>query len=302
MALAFHIVAHRVPAQVERLVHAILRPETTLILHFDRRAPAPLHELGRKLASAHSNVIIQRPRPIIWGGWQIVHAQLEAMSLALARPAPWTHFITLSGADFPLQPVEMTAEKLGQNADVSYLSWFDPFTTDLRPDARERVERYHIASPTLNRILTIPGIGRRLRALLGWKNHGMPWIHGIRRSYPKEWPHLGGSNWCMLSRVACHWLTTDPAVRAFAKWVRPVMIPDEMFFQSTLRSGRAPGKTENNPGHFVEFSARSPNPTILTLKDLPRLLESSRPFARKFDLSVDAEIIAQLERRVLRQN
>ncbi|MEO7796943.1 MAG: hypothetical protein ABIY47_04350, partial [Opitutaceae bacterium] len=68
MALAFHILAHKAPRQVERLVRAILRPEHTLVLHFDRRAPDAMHALARQLTAEHPNVILQRPRAVVWSG------------------------------------------------------------------------------------------------------------------------------------------------------------------------------------------------------------------------------------------
>jgi hypothetical protein len=298
MALAFHILAHRAPGQVERLIRAVLRPEHILVLHFDRRAPRALHVLGHRLAAQHPNVILQRPRAVVWSGWQGLHTQLEAIGLALAHPLPWTHFITLSGADFPLQPVATTATQLAATPEASYVSWFDPIETGIWSDARERIARYHIASPLLSRVLTIPGLGRRLRAGLGWKNQALPWIQGVRRKYPDGWPYLGGLNWCMIARPACAWLDSDPAARAFAQWVRHVAIPDEMYFQSTLCSSHAPGRAENRSGHYVEFLPRALNPTVFTAADLPRLLASGRPFARKFDETLDAEILDLLEQHL----
>src|SRR3954468_14573852 len=215
MALAFHILAHKAPGQVERLVRAVLQPEHTLVLHFDRRAPEPMHALGRRLAASEKNVLLQKPRAVVWSGWQGLHTQLEAIRLALAQPSPWTPFITLSGAGFPLQPVSVTAAALAATPDVSYVSWFDPIKSGIWPDARERITRYHVASPTLSAVLKWPGIGRRLSALCGWKNQALPWVPGIQRNYPAPWPYLGGLNWCMIARPACVWLVSDPAAVAF---------------------------------------------------------------------------------------
>jgi Core-2/I-Branching enzyme len=297
MALAFHVLAHKQPTQVARLIRAILRPEHVLVLHFDRRAPESLLSLGRELASAHPNVILQRPREVIWFGWQGLHTQIEAMSLALKAPQPWTHFITLSGADFPLQPIEVTAAQLAEVPTKSFLTSAD--AAGLWGDAGQRIERYHLASPLLLRVLGIPFLGRKIKAICGWTNHALPWIPRWRRRYPDKWPYLGGSNWCMLARPACEWLTTDPEARSFARWIRHVGNPDEMYFQSTLSSDRYKGPIENRSGHFIEFSPNAASPRVFTHHDLDRLLGSGAPFARKFDETVDAKILDQLEQRVL---
>lgn len=297
MPLAFHVLAHRQPTQVARLVRAILRPEHLLVLHFDRKAPESLLQLGRELASAHANVVLQRPREVVWFGWQGLHTQLEAMRIALQVSRDWTHFITLSGADFPLQPVESTAARLAQVPTTSFLTAAD--ATRLWNDAWNRIERYHVASPLLLRLLGLPFLGRRIKAACGWTNQALPWIPRLRRRYPAQWPYLGGSNWCMLAREACEWLTTDPEAISFARWIRHVGNPDEMYFQSTLRSGRFKGRIENRSGHFIEFPPNAASPRIFVHSDWERLVASGAPFARKFDETVDSKILDRLEERVL---
>lgn len=104
----------------------------------------------------------------------------------------------------------------------------------------------------------------------------------------------------MLARDACEWLTTDPEAISFARWVRHVGNPDEMFFQSALRSGRFRGEVENRSGHFIEFAPGAPSPRVFTSADIDRLVGSGAPFARKFDETVDREILERLEERVLK--
>jgi hypothetical protein len=295
MSLAIHILAHKQPTQVERLIAAVLRPENLIVLHLDRRASSDLHSLGQKFAAAHSNVLLQRPREVIWFGWQGLHAQLEAMAIALKHFAGWTHLITLSGADFPLQPIEITAAQLAQKPATSFVSWFNPSQQKLWCDAKQRVERFHLASPRLQRVLQIPLLGRKLRSLFGWNNYPLPWVPGIRRRYPAGMPYLGGSNWCVLARPACEWLTRDRKAVSFANWIRNVGNPDEMYFQSTLCGGIYDGVVENGSGHFIEFSPDSASPRVFTREDFDRLLASGKPFARKFDENFDPVILDRLE-------
>src|SRR5450432_3714966 len=104
MALAYHILAYKHPAQVARLIDRIHHPEDLFVLHFDRRSPEGLRALADRLRTTHPNIILQRPRAVLWGGPQIIDVQIEAMDLALRQPHAWTHFINLTGQDFPLRP------------------------------------------------------------------------------------------------------------------------------------------------------------------------------------------------------
>lgn len=298
MALAYHILAHKNRHQLERLIRAILTPRDLLVLHLDQRAPSDLHQFGRRLAMEHPNVVLQKPRKVVWFGWQGLHLQLEGAALALAKSTHWSHFVNLSGQDFPVSPIAKTAEELAKAPDTSLVSWFDPTAVPLWSNARARIEHYHLASPLLLRVLAIPLLGRKLKQAFGWTNLPLPTIPGIRRRYPRPWPFLGGSNWCSLSRSACEWLTTDSAARAFARWVRHAGNPDELYFQSTLCSAQFPGHVENRSGRFVEFAPGESHPKVFTAADAPKLLSCGAHFARKFDENVDATILDLLERHI----
>ena len=118
MALAYHILAHKNPAQIARLVRVLWHADDVFVLHFDRRAPRELHELGRTLARQHDNILLQSPRAVLWGGSQIPDLQIEAMDLALTHSATWTHFINLSGQDFPLRPRVLRALQRPRSRDL----------------------------------------------------------------------------------------------------------------------------------------------------------------------------------------
>ena len=60
MPLAFHLLAHKNPAQLRRLVDAIWAPENFFVIHYDRRRPAAEHRAVRGLTVGRSNIVIQQ--------------------------------------------------------------------------------------------------------------------------------------------------------------------------------------------------------------------------------------------------
>lgn len=298
MALAFHILAHKDPTQVERLVRAILRPENTLILHIDRRAPRSLHTLGQRLASTHPNVLLQRPRVVLWGGSEVARLPVEAISLALRSKQAWTHFINLSGQCFPLKPIEEIASVLATRADISYLTWFDPRASRLWRNAEERVACTYYWWTWVHWIMTRPGLGRQMRRRLKWGERTIPMRRHPPRNFADGFRYYGGSNWAMLARPAGEHLVSDPACQRLLLWCRHACNSDEIFLATALRGGTWDGACQNENFREMDFPKGAINPRVFTMADLPRLLASPAFFARKFDIAADAAILDALESRL----
>lgn len=296
MSLAYHILAHKSPAQVARLFRAIYHPEDVFVLHFDRRAPAALHELGRELRARHPNVILQTPQRVLWSGPQISNLQLAAMALAL-RYSRWNHFINLAGQDFPLTSREARLAQLSPHPRTTYLSWFRPLETQNWRNARERIERWHLHSTAIERVLKIPGLGRRLRALLGWANQ-VPFLPFYRRPSPNYFAYYGGSNWGIFSRAACRYLTENPDAQRIERWLDRAAPADEIVFQSVLLTSPLADTIVNENWREIDFAPHTSHPKTFTSADYDRLMRCGKLFARKFDDSVDSAILDRLEERL----
>lgn len=299
MPLAYLILAHRNPAQVARLFKALHHPEDTFVLHFDRRAPAELHTLGRELAAAHpANVFMLPSRSILWGGGVMSEVQIEAMGAALEASAAWRHFINLTGQDFPLRSRAAILARLEASPDANYIGWHDPLASGLWKNARERIEHYHLEWPWLHRLLAVPGLGRRLRAVLGWTNR-IPYVPGYRRRWPDFFRYYGGANHVVLTREACHHLLKSPHARRIRRWLLPAAHANEIVFPSVLLNSPLAHTVINDHLRAVEFpNPASPNPRTFTSADLPRLLASPALYARKFDDKVDAAVLDALQAHI----
>jgi hypothetical protein len=296
MSVAYILLAHRHPEQVERLFRRIWHADDTFVLHFDRRAPAALHALGRRLAASHANVILQRSRAVLWGGAIMSEVQIAGMDAALRSGRDWTHALTLTGQDYPLRPRATVLARL--DPAHSYLSWFDPLVTPLWKNARERLTRYHLHWPWLHRLLSVPGLGRRLRDLFGWRNQ-LPYLPGYRRSWPDFFHYYGGANHVALTRPHVEYLTGHPAALRLRHWLLPVGHADEIVFASALLNSPFAAALVNDHLRAIEFpDPSSPNPRTWGLADLPRLLaarDAGALFARKFDLAADPAVLDALD-------
>ncbi|MEI6561786.1 MAG: beta-1,6-N-acetylglucosaminyltransferase [Verrucomicrobiota bacterium] len=301
MGLAYCILAHKNPAQIARLLRALAHPDNVCVIHYDKRAPRAEHAALARIASESANVHLLPARAVLWGRYNVVGVQLEGIKRCLALGNRWSHFITLSGQDFPLQPQrEMVAELEAARA-TSFLSFFDPSVEPHWNNLADRTGRVYIESPLLESLLKIPFFGRRLRRLCGWTDR-MPCVPWVRREVPSWFRYMGGSNHVILSREAAAYLVTDPHARRIIQWLKYSGIPDESLFQSVLLNSPLAASVANDDRRAICWESKgSPSPITFTLAHLPWLRQAraeGKLFARKFDPAVDAEILSAIEKEI----
>ena len=73
-----------------------------------------------------------------------------------------------------------------------------------------------------------------------------------------------------------------------------VLIPDELFFQTLIMNSPLRETVVNDNLRFLDWS-REPAPAVLGVHDLDRMIESGKLFARKFDVTVDADVLDRLD-------
>lgn len=284
MALAFHILAHRDPAQVRRLVDAIWAPEHTFVLHYDRRRPAEEHRAIAALAEGRTNLYIQEPRAVLWGRGSLYMAQHEGLKLALKANAEWTHWFNLSGQCYPLTPVEEIDHECAVLGDRSLVRHFEPLANGDWIKSDRRICRRALDWPWLDKVLWWPGIGLRLRMLLGGAN-SVPVIPGFRYAYPDDFTWYGGDNWVTLARVTAEYLVGDARAGRIVQRLRHTEVPEESIFQSALMNGPHAGRIVNAHRRCIKWMPGQGSPGLFAPEDWPTLQRAARDgawFARKF--------------------
>jgi Core-2/I-Branching enzyme len=304
MSLAYHLLTHKCIPQVERLLNALWHPDYTYIIHHDRRRPRTEHQALAALARSRPNIIIQEPTAVLWGRFSLHQAQREGLRLAFASGRGWTHWINLSGQCFPLRSPQVIANSLAAIPHTSFLSYFQPLLDGPWQNPSERLQYKYLDSPTLDYVLRLPGLGRRLRAFLGGPNT----IPRIKRRQPILLGNIkwyGGSNWVALSRIAAQYWLHNPAAQRVSQIFRDTASPEESIIQSVILNALEParGRVVNADLRAIFWSEGAVSPNIIKTPDHARLSASAQQgclFARKFDLTVDAEILRLLENDLIK--
>ena len=298
LQIAYFILVHRLPNQFKRLFHAIYAPEHHYIIHIDKRSSPSFHKEITDFLSEFQNVHIIKSEWVLWGGYSMVQAELSGMLFAVEKIISWDFFINLSGQDFPLRSQSYISTFLWEHIDSNFIQIADQKIT--RPETMNRIENYFEESEN--------------------------WFIGApyARNYMENIiPYIGGQ-WMILTRNCCEFLCTNPEVRQFEDYYTNTLIPDEWFFQTVLMNTswkwklvyddkraiiwipdigtELSGKnfTENETTDLIKSGKIKLRPKTLTKDDFPFIEKSDALFARKFDESVDSDILDRIEKHLIR--
>jgi hypothetical protein len=285
--LAYLVIAHTAPEQVARLVDRIAAPDDVVLVHVDRKAP--VEPFARAFAGLDVTPAIVRPRiSVHWGGYGTVKVALRGIRMALADPRPWSHFVVLSGADYPIRSSEEIHAFFAAHEEQSYLSWSAGDGVKV-PDAqragnatwnwtgdRERLDMWTVSIRGRRWHFTAPP-------------HPLP--PGLRTPYQ-------GSAWVNLSRAAArHCLRFARRRPDAGLFWRTTIACDEFAFQTMVMNSPLRDMVVNEDLRYMNWAGNSP--PLLTLDDLPGMLASDKLFARKLDLATHPELYDALDERAL---
>jgi len=278
MKLAYLIRAHTAPEQLARLVDRLDEGQARFYVHVNRLTDDEVFGEMRSRLAGRENVTWLPRVACYWGGFSLLQATLVGIDAILASGDLPDHAVLLSGQDYPLRPPSEIEEHLVARRGRNLLHHFALPAAEwageggglnrLRYPHFERV-RYK------TRLLRVP-LPRRVP-------------RGLR-------PHGGMALWALTGETLAElmrFLDERPEVLRF---FRHTKMPDETFFQTVLLSSRLAETVDNELLHYLDWSSGSAHPATLTAADLPKLRASEKLFARKFDASVDSEILDLLDR------
>ncbi|MCB1884407.1 MAG: hypothetical protein KDG89_10505 [Geminicoccaceae bacterium] len=273
MRLAYSISAYKLPGQFRWLMDAIWHPDDVYAVHVDAKTPPEVLAAFEAAAAGRPNVRFIAREPVVWMGQGLVNAELRAIGELLRMAPDFGHLIALSGQDYPLKPRHEIAAALASTPDLNYVR-LDPL----------RDLPFHV---------------RRRPYLFSFEHGGRlvktPLPRPIPRGLKIAWK---GSWWRVLSRDFCAWLTDAPETKAYWRFLKNVQAPDELFFQNLLMASPFRDRVVPQGRHFVLWPGDSGSPLTLGTAHEAAMLASGQWYARKFDATVDADILARLAARI----
>jgi Core-2/I-Branching enzyme len=274
--IAYFILVHRFPEQFKRMFRAIYVPGNQYLIHVDRSSGPEIQADIAVFLKPYQGTAILEPRPMLWGGYSLVDAELRGMAKLLKMSKSWTHYINLSGQDFPLKSQAYIRDYLRLNRGKQYIRAVNQHL--VRPDTINRISHYFIEA-----------FGRMFRT-------------GIKRRLMAGVTPFIGTQWKVVTRAFCEFATTDASATPFRNFYRRSFIADEGFFQTLMMNSGKHGQVVNDDLRTIDWVPDGDiklRPRTFVKADAMRLSLSPDLFARKFDESEDSEIFDHLEAHLL---
>jgi Core-2/I-Branching enzyme len=304
--VAYLVLSHQRPRQIEALTDRILAlsPNGHVVVHHDLTA-TELPWSGQPPARVH---LVERME-VTWGDWSIVEASLRLLRFASeALDADW--YVFLSGDDRPVMDLarwERDVQMAGHDGlvparplnrkpafgrrptfeDLNYVRYayrWRPIP-QVHGVARLLVELARRVSRVSQPLFKIEYAPRRDQFFLGLPR---------RRRLPAGWTLYAGKQWVALGRRAAEALLHADA--SVTEWYRQTWIPDQSFIHTVLH---------NHPGltlspipltYVVPYNTKMRRGDMaLRVDDLDAIHRSGASFARKFDPSVDPDVLRAVD-------
>jgi Core-2/I-Branching enzyme len=307
--VAYVVLAHAAGEQLLRLLRTLREgsPKAAIVLHFDAK-----HEPPAPRDLQHIGVLMVKPRITVnWGDASQIDAMLAAIEFTAAN-VDFRWLTLISGQDYPLRPLSKIESDL-RSADC------DAF---IRAGAagiyayRYELQYWHL--PRFRRSHLIP---ERVRAWLdGLRNQshatqdlfriepsprGLPSRLGIRlpgAPFGDDFVCFKGSQWMTLNqRAVSHLLQSIRSCPAVLRHYRRTLVPDESCLQTIMCNDRRLRVRDDHRRFMVWSNPSSAHPATLTLGELEAMTASGKDFGRKFDMTVDAQVLDALDRRLSRK-
>jgi len=288
MKIAYICPAYKNPGQVKRLVEALRYPNVSFYIHIDRKVdPQPFYDIMPEDQNKDVH-FVQNRAEVNWGGFGLTQATLNSLQQirSSASEQDLDYLFLLTAQDYPLKSNKDIMTFLEANKGKEFISYAQMPTPFWIPAGGIwRVERYHFDGVRY---------GRFLRKLAHWF---LP-----KRKPPMGFTAYGGSTWWCLTyecvKYVLDFIENNPN---FVRFYKRAHIPDEMFFATIImNSPFAENAVSKITGRELQDDIRylrwnMAHPVLLRKEDLDTLIASGKLFARKFDDTVDGEIIDMVE-------
>ena len=283
MRIIYIISAYKHPEQLTRLVHKLNTDASSFFVHVDKKTDDRVYRQMISGLNHLPNVHFVKRHKCYWGDFGHVAATLEGIDEIFNTGVNFDYAILLTGQDYPIKSNYHIDAFFQEHAGALFLEHFSLPRDAWQNHGLDRIETWHLR--LFNRHFRFPP-GRDLP---------------FKRKFPRGFKPFGGSSYWCLSRECIEYIHIFTKQNArFVNFFKYVDIPDEIFFQTIILNSHFAKRVVNDDLRYVDWKdLNSGSPAILCKKDFEVIALSSKLFARKFDMTIDADVLDMIDERLV---
>jgi len=318
MEKSYIILVHENPQHLLRLIKALDDNKSYFYIHVDKKVDI---QDFKELIADYKNVIFVANRyECIWGSISLVYATLSCMQEVVFDKRNG-YCILMSGQDYPVKSREYIDNYLNTNNGYEFVNVNPVESCWSENGCASRFESYsfYLSSKRQDSILIPYLFSKRIFRKNDWKltiksiikSRNIKLISEIifkvvrKREHPKSIIPYGGSQWWAFSIMTVKKILDFVQDNtSFVKYYNYTAIPDEIFFHTILMhlvSFDKSIKVKDSVTYTNWERKNVPLPVTFSLDDFDELvnLPGDKLFARKFNVNIDEEILAEIDNNIL---
>lgn len=306
MKIAFLLLVHKNKEQVERLINKLQHENIDIFVHVDKKCPFNPEDL-----TVPDNVYFTQQR--IDAGlfeFSLVDAELELIRTA-KKHGSYKYYVLMSGQCYPLQNIGTIYKILEDSYPKPFIDIISPKETNYVPKVFKHVwilKRFKLTTYSFLK----KHFSYRMYRILRYIPGGIVYVVSMIKEFFCKSPNarltkLGylncaGAQWWILPDHVIDLMLQECKNKEFCKAISDAFGCDETFFQTAMMKHKNEcGLVLDEQGHYLEkrwyHVFDGGHPIILRKEDFNKLCQTEMLFARKFDITIDSEILDLLDKK-----
>ena len=274
MRIAILIMAHRLPEQVALLCNCLVHNDIDIFIHIDKKID---QSIFKNEISTTGITFIKKRTSINWGGFSQVETIINCHQEILEY-YKYDYICNISGQDFPIKKIGTLLDYIKDNFGKEFIEC-RPFSLadDWWQENAKRVQKYSFVNFNFRGRFKLEYLVNKLTR---------------NRKTNKEIIFAGNSCWFCLSYEAIVYIQSSyKHNNKLNDYFKFVWGADEIYFSTILYNSPFKDKLIGNLIYTEWLPNDTSHPKVFTSKDKIQLQQSNKFFARKFDYTIDKEII-----------
>lgn len=317
MQIAYLILAHNQPAQLERLIERLNGSNAHFFVHIDKKSRDKAAIFSSLVK--YANVQVVSDYDVNWMGFNMVLSTLGLMRLAVSTGIDFKYFVLLSGQDYPIKGNQYINDFLGQHNE-DFISFAR--ISDAADNFKNKVRYYHYYDFPYSNPRNSKKVPMLVYLYYGIHKRLMKYVPE-RKFYKNMHPFFGSQWFALTGATVAYVLQFLDKNAGYLKFMKYTEGPDETFFQTIILNSerrwnvydykkfeewektRRPGDNfiqEYSSLRYMDWSDRGknvPKPATLDMEYFETLKHSTDLFARKFDENKSAALLNEIDNKLL---
>jgi hypothetical protein len=304
MKIAYIISAYKLPEQLVRLVKRLNTVNVCFFIHIDKKTCDNIYWQVYKELSEFKNVYFLSRHVCYRCSFGHVLATIKGIREIFVRNIPFDYLVLLTGQDYPIKNNSYIEKVFEANKGKIFLANMQLPCPQWEKEngGLDRFQFWHLGYRGRGeQYLRFPIIGEPRNIIKRLKKRLVNKIFP-KRIFPKSLnPYGGSSYWCLPYGCVVYLYDFIKKNTSFVNFFKFVYIPDEIFFHTIILNSFFKTKVINDDLRYIIWGGnRAPYPAILNKEDIPNLIKSDKLFARKFDITADAEVLDLIDSIILK--